>query len=53
MTYDIDTKPGDKKDVSVDLPPQYSPRYVEAAWNEWWKKMGFFKPEYMVNTEYD
>uniref|UniRef100_A0A672U770 valine--tRNA ligase n=1 Tax=Strigops habroptila TaxID=2489341 RepID=A0A672U770_STRHB len=33
-------------DVSVPLPPSYSPRYVEAAWYSWWEREGFFKPEY-------
>lgn len=42
------TTPGEKKDVTVELPAQYSPRYVEAAWYDWWKKQGFFKPEYGV-----
>lgn len=34
----------------MELPAQYSPRYVEAAWYDWWKKEGFFKPEYGVST---
>jgi len=46
VTYDLDTPPGAKKDVSVELPAQYSPRYVEKAWYEWWKKEGFFNPDY-------
>ncbi|XP_069957759.1 valine--tRNA ligase isoform X2 [Cherax quadricarinatus] len=46
ITYDLPTPSGDKKDVSVELPAQYSPSYVEAAWYDWWKKQGFFKPEY-------
>ncbi|KAK3893142.1 hypothetical protein Pcinc_003015 [Petrolisthes cinctipes] len=46
ITYEIVTPPGEKKDVSVDLPSQYSPKYVEAAWYDWWKKEGFFTPEY-------
>ncbi|XP_027210399.2 valine--tRNA ligase isoform X1 [Penaeus vannamei] len=48
-TYDLPTAPGEKKDITVDLPAQYSPKYVEAAWNAWWKKEGFFKPEYGRN----
>ncbi|XP_076061155.1 valyl-tRNA synthetase isoform X2 [Oratosquilla oratoria] len=47
VTYDIATPKGEKKDTRVELPAAYSPRYVEAAWNDWWKKEGFFKPEYM------
>uniref|UniRef100_A0A672U519 valine--tRNA ligase n=1 Tax=Strigops habroptila TaxID=2489341 RepID=A0A672U519_STRHB len=46
VTYDLETPPGQKKDVSVPLPPSYSPRYVEAAWYSWWEREGFFKPEY-------
>lgn len=36
-------------DVSGPLPPAYSPRYVEAAWYQWWVREGFFKPEYQVS----
>lgn len=43
--YTSKTKPGDKKDTTCQLPDAYSPVYVEAAWYEWWEKMGFFKPE--------
>ncbi|WAR30322.1 SYVC-like protein [Mya arenaria] len=42
--YTVPTKPGEKKDVSVDLPSAYSPQFVEAAWYEWWVEQGFFKP---------
>lgn len=49
FTYDILTPAGEKKDVTVELPAQYSPQYVEAAWYDWWKKEGFFKPEYGVS----
>ncbi|XP_071948328.1 valine--tRNA ligase-like [Antedon mediterranea] len=44
--YDAKTKPGERKDTVCQLPDSYSPVYVEAAWYEWWEKMGFFKPEY-------
>ncbi|XP_031849268.2 valyl-tRNA synthetase [Nomia melanderi] len=44
--YNIDTPPGDKKDVTCAMPDTYSPSYVEAAWYAWWEKQGFFKPEY-------
>ncbi|KAK8402179.1 hypothetical protein O3P69_001346 [Scylla paramamosain] len=53
ITYDIPTPVGEKKDVNVELPAQYSPRYVEAAWYDWWKKEGFFKPEYGRNLNED
>ena len=45
-TYEGNTRPGEKKDVSQDLPDAYSPQYVEAAWYDWWENSGFFKPEY-------
>uniref|UniRef100_A0AAF5PKK1 Valine--tRNA ligase n=1 Tax=Wuchereria bancrofti TaxID=6293 RepID=A0AAF5PKK1_WUCBA len=44
--YTANTKPGEKKNTVIDLPNAYSPRYVEAAWYEWWQKSGFFRPEY-------
>lgn len=47
--YTLNTTPGDKKDISNTLPDSYSPKYVEAAWYEWWEKEGFFKPEYGVS----
>ena len=40
VTYDIETKPGEMKDVDVPLPDAYSPAYVEAAWYSWWEKSG-------------
>ncbi|XP_038624267.1 valine--tRNA ligase [Tachyglossus aculeatus] len=46
VTYDLPTRPGDKKDVSGPMPDSYSPQYVEAAWYPWWESQGFFKPEY-------
>uniref|UniRef100_A0A803SSC4 valine--tRNA ligase n=1 Tax=Anolis carolinensis TaxID=28377 RepID=A0A803SSC4_ANOCA len=46
ITYDISTKPGEKKDVASPMPDSYSPQYVEAAWYPWWESQGFFKPEY-------
>ncbi|KAI1716392.1 tRNA synthetases class I (I, l, M and v) domain-containing protein [Ditylenchus destructor] len=46
VQYNADTKPGEKKDISVGLPASYIPRYVEAAWYEWWENEGFFRPEY-------
>ena len=30
--YEGKTKPGEKKDVTCDMPDAYSPAYVEAAW---------------------
>ncbi|XP_062978383.1 valine--tRNA ligase [Elgaria multicarinata webbii] len=46
MTYNVPTKPGEKKDVTSAMPDSYSPQYVEAAWYPWWESQGFFKPEY-------
>ncbi|XP_062454524.1 valine--tRNA ligase-like isoform X1 [Rhea pennata] len=46
ITYERETPPGEKKDVSGPMPESYSPRYVEAAWYPWWEQQGFFKPEY-------
>lgn len=48
VLYTSTTKSGEKKDTMCQLPDAYSPRYVEAAWYEWWEKMGFFKPEIAV-----
>ncbi|VDD90962.1 unnamed protein product [Enterobius vermicularis] len=46
IEYTFNTPKGAKKDVSHEMPNAYSPRYVEAAWYEWWENEGFFKPEY-------
>ncbi|CAJ0937561.1 unnamed protein product, partial [Mesorhabditis belari] len=59
VIYSATTKPGEKKDVSGEMPSAYAPRYVEAAWYEWWEaevgflkfspnlvNLGFFRPEY-------
>ncbi|KAJ7317306.1 hypothetical protein JRQ81_003468 [Phrynocephalus forsythii] len=46
ITYDVPTKPGEKKDMTGPMPDSYSPQYVEAAWYPWWESQGFFKPEY-------
>jgi valyl-tRNA synthetase len=53
VTYNINTPPGEKKDVSSAMPASYSPRYVEAAWYSWWEKSGFFKPEYGRKNVYE
>ncbi|XP_069738657.1 valine--tRNA ligase-like [Phaenicophaeus curvirostris] len=42
---ELETPPGEKKDLSRALPPSYSPGHVEAAWYPWWEQQGFFKPE--------
>ena len=40
------TPPGTKKDMSRPMADSYNPKLVEAGWNGWWCKEGFFKPEY-------
>ncbi|XP_064637775.1 valine--tRNA ligase-like [Lineus longissimus] len=47
-TYNIDTKPGQKKDTSIPLPKAYNPEFVEASWYSWWEGSGFFTPEYSI-----
>lgn len=47
--YTSNTEPGEMKDVLGPMPDAYSPKYVEAAWYDWWEKQGFFKPEYGVS----
>ncbi|CAK8674607.1 unnamed protein product [Clavelina lepadiformis] len=46
IKYEKSTPPGEKKDISGEMPSSYSPQYVEAAWYQWWEEMGLFKPEY-------
>uniref|UniRef100_A0A915A9X0 Valine--tRNA ligase n=1 Tax=Parascaris univalens TaxID=6257 RepID=A0A915A9X0_PARUN len=46
VEYKGTTKIGEKKDTSMEIPNAYSPKYVEAAWYDWWEKEGFFRPEY-------
>ncbi|XP_077968716.1 valine--tRNA ligase-like [Styela clava] len=53
IKYEKDTKVGEKKDISGDMPDSYSPKYVEAAWYGWWRKNGFFKPEYGRKSVYE
>jgi len=36
-------------DTQGAMPSEYSPKYVEAVWYDWWLKQGFFKPEYNVS----
>ncbi|KAG0328991.1 hypothetical protein BGZ99_003855 [Dissophora globulifera] len=39
------TPKGEKKDMSQPMAATYNPRAVEAAWDDWWEKEGFFQPE--------
>eukprot|EP00948_MAST-09A_sp_MAST-9A-sp1_P003579 g3579.t1 len=42
----VNTTPvGEKKDCTGELAKDYDPEAVEAAWNAWWEKAGYFKPE--------
>jgi hypothetical protein len=34
--YKSDLPKGHKKDLSGEMPAAYQPRYVEAAWQDWW-----------------
>jgi valyl-tRNA synthetase len=42
--YDyVNTTPaGEKKDTSTEMLPAYHPQAVEAAWDSWWTKSGFY-----------
>jgi valyl-tRNA synthetase len=50
--YIEETKKGEKKILKPmeDSPftKAYVPKAVESAWNDWWDKEGFYKPEYNV-----
>jgi valyl-tRNA synthetase len=39
------TPVGDKKDMSLEMLPEYHPQAVEAAWNAWWEARGFYSCE--------
>lgn len=38
------TPEGEKKILDGVFPATYQPKYVEAAWQSWWEKSGFYKP---------
>lgn len=42
--FEDDTEPGEYKKISGFFPATYQPKYVEAAWQAWWEKSGFYKP---------
>jgi valyl-tRNA synthetase len=47
-----ETPKGEKKRLrSLDDPftKAYIPQVVESAWNDWWEKEGFFKPEFQAD----
>lgn len=43
--FEDDTPEGDFKNIDKCFPPAYQPKYVEAAWQQWWEKNGFYKPD--------
>jgi valyl-tRNA synthetase len=46
FVYVNETPKGEKKDFTKITPPkEYQPKYVEAAWYDWWEAQGYFKPE--------
>jgi len=52
--YIEETPKGEKKRLkSLDNPftKAYIPKVVESAWNDWWEKEGFFKPEFQANGD--
>ena len=42
FTYTNNTPKGDKKDMTQPMLEAYQPQAVEAAWNDWWEKEGFY-----------
>lgn len=45
--YDyVNTTPaGEKKDMASEMLPAYHPQAVEAAWNSWWEKSGYYSAD--------
>lgn len=42
----VDNTPwGDYKNIEGFCPESYQPAYVEAAWQSWWEKSGFYMPD--------
>lgn len=42
----VDQTPiGEKKILDGVFPSTYQPKYVEAAWQQWWEKCGFYAPK--------
>jgi valyl-tRNA synthetase len=41
----VDETPiGEFKNLEGFFPPTYQPKYVEAAWQSWWEKSGYYQP---------
>ena len=45
VQYVDETKPGEKKLIEGIFPPTYQPKYVDAAWQSWWEKCGYYSPD--------
>ena len=45
--YDyVNTTPaGEKKDLAGEMMPAYHPQVVEAAWDSWWNKQGYYSAD--------
>ena len=39
------TPVGEKKRIEDVFPATYQPKYVEAAWQQWWEKEGYYAPD--------
>lgn len=44
------TIPGEKKDMTGPMSKEYHPKQVEAAWDAWWVKKGFFGANNKTNN---
>ena len=44
IIYNDSTPLGEKKIIEGINPETYQPKYVEAAWQAWWEKCGFYSP---------
>jgi valyl-tRNA synthetase len=42
--YVDETPAGEFKNLDAAFPESYQPKYVEAAWQSWWEKCGFYRP---------
>lgn len=40
-----DTPEGNYKNIEKVFPTSYQPKYVEAAWQQWWEKCDYYKPD--------
>ncbi len=49
--YSDATPLGEYKQIAGFCPETYQPKYVEAAWQSWWEKCGFYKPDVARGSE--